>query len=118
MSDLSKMYICVKEEVPSHMVPVLAAHAVLSYHCDCCHLLKILETPYLKNYLNWLNNSFKKCVVQVNAKEFTKIVALQNVGLFHESTTLGGEKSCAIIVVGEDVPNVLKYAKLWKPILE
>ena len=70
-------------------------------------------------YLGWLDNSFKKCVVRVNQKEFDKISALPDVYLGHENNTLGGKKSCAIPlpVNNEDLPNVLKFAKLWKPIL-
>jgi hypothetical protein len=32
--------------------------------------------------------------------------------------TLGGKPSCVTVVVGEDIPKVLRFAKLWKPIGE
>lgn len=34
-----------------------------------------------------------------------------------KNTTLGGEKSCAVVypIWSNDLPNVLKFAKLWKP---
>lgn len=35
-----------------------------------------------------------------------------------EVHTLGGRPSCVTVVVGEDVPKVLRFAKLWKPIGE
>lgn len=110
-----KMYIAVLDEFPDYMTPTLVAHAVLGYHLEITTLPSI-DYPYIFTYFSWLKESFKKCVVRVNQKEFDKIAVLPNVGLYHENNTLGGKKSCAILVVGEDVPNVLKYAKLWQPI--
>ena len=54
------------------------------------------------------------------SKEFDKIAAIPGVYLGHENKTLGGIKSCAIPVPCEDkdLPNVLKFAKLWKPVDE
>lgn len=90
------------------MTPTLVAHAVLSAH---------LIFQYHPNYEVWLNNSFKKCVVRVNQKEFDKIAALNNVYLGHENTTLEGRKSCIVVcpMPNDQIPNVLKFAKLWKP---
>lgn len=102
-----KLYIAVLDEVPAFMVPTLVAHAVLGAH------LKFSESDTL--YLEWLHDSFKKCVVKVNRKEFEKIKSLDNVYLAHENTTLGGEKSCAVVCPRDEYPNVLKFAKLWKP---
>lgn len=72
---------------------------------------------YRYTYDEWLTDSFRKCVVRVSRKEFEKIKKLDNVYLGHENTTLGGEKSCAIPypVWNDEVPNVLKFAKLWRP---
>lgn len=106
-----KLYIAVLEDVPDYITPTLVAHAVLGAH------LAFGDNP---NYQAWLKNSFKKCVVRVNRKEFDKIAALPGVYLGHENKTLGGIKSCAIPVPCEDkdLPNVLKFAKLWKPVDE
>lgn len=117
-----KMYISVLNDVPDFIVPTLVAHAVLGYHIDNFEE-SFEEYAYLnKNpkfypnlYHAWLKDSFKKCVVRVNQKEFDKISLLPDVGLFHENKTLEGKKSCAVLVVDEDIPNVLKYAKLWSP---
>ena len=110
------MYIAVLDEFPDYITPTLVAHAVLGYHKYMDELARYFDThSYADVYRNWLNNSFKKCVVRVNQKEFDKIPVLPNVGLFHENTTLDGKKACAVLVVDDDVPNVLKYAKLWKP---
>ena len=104
------MYIAVLDEVPDHMVPTLVAHSVLGAHLD-----------FTKNdwseYDEWLDTSFRKVTLRVNQKEFDKIAAIPATYLGHENTTLGGQKSCAIPVprADEDRPNVLKYAKMWKP---
>lgn len=111
---MTKMYIAVLDEVPDYITPTLVAHAVLGYHLNYFYG-KNSVTTYEKLYENWCYNSFKKCVVRVSRKEFDKISTLPNAGLFYENTTLNGEHSCAVLVVDEDVPNVLKFAKLWKP---
>ena len=102
-----KMYIAVLDEFPDYKTPTLVAHSVLSAH------LKFQDNPI---YQKWLNESFKKCVVRVNQKEFDKISALENVHLGHENNTLHAKKSCAVVCPADGaVLNVLKFAKLWKP---
>lgn len=103
-----KLYIAVLDEFPDYMTPTLVAHAVLGAH---------LQFQNITEYNDWLKNSFKKCVVRVNRKEFEKIKQLSNVYLAHENNTLDGEKSCAVIcpLFDNNIPNVLKFAKLWKP---
>ena len=112
-----KMYIAVLDEFPDYMTPTLVAHAVLGHHDQAmdygCDEWK--EKAYTTLYKDWKKNSFKKCVVKVNQKEFEKISQLENVGLFHENHTLDAKKACAVLVVDNDTPNVLKFAKLWKP---
>lgn len=105
-----KLYIAVLDEVPDFIVPTLVAHAVLGAHLFFAEDLV---------YQDWLKNSFKKCVVRVNRKEFDKIAGLPGVYLGHENKTLDGIKSCAVPLPcqNQDLPNVLKYAKLWKPLL-
>jgi hypothetical protein len=107
-----KLYIAVLDEVPDHMVPVLVAHAVLgadqefSWHDG-------VQGDW--DYLQWKEHSFKKVVLRVNRKEFAKISALDNVYLGHENSTLGAEKSCAVVCPRYVIPNVLKFAKMWQP---
>lgn len=101
-----KLYIAMLEDVPDFITPTLVAHSVLGAH---------LLFKDILDYNLWLNNSFKKCVVRVNKKEFEKIAALELVYLAHESKTLGGVKSCIVVCPRQDVPNVLKFSKLWKP---
>ena len=107
-----KMYFAVLDEVPSHMVPVLVAHAAVGAHI---HIQRNALPHYFKLHNTWLRDSFRKVVVKVNRKEFNKIAAIPEVYLAHENTTLEGSKSCAVIVVDEEIPNVLKFAKLWSP---
>ena len=106
-----RLYIAVLDEFPDYMTPTLVAHAVLGAH------LKFNGNP---QYQDWLSNSFKKCVVRVNRKEFEKICNLPDVYLGHENNTLNGEKSCAVVLPTVDnlLPNVLKFAKLWKPLYD
>lgn len=112
---MTKMYIAVLDEVPDFIAPTLVAHAVLGYHQMYGYGDMEDQHKYEKLYDQWYYQSFKKCVVKVNRKEFDKIAELDNAGLFYENTTLNGEHSCAVVVVDEEVPNVLKFAKLWKP---
>lgn len=110
-----RLYIAVLDEFPDHMTPTLVAHAVLGAH------LRFIEddvpTAISDAYCVWINNSFKKCVVRVNQKEFDKIVALPHTYVGYEKHTLEGRPSCAVPVPVPDdqLPNVLKFAKLWKP---
>lgn len=84
-----KMYIAVLDAFPDYMTPTLVAHSVLAAH------LKFERIP---SYQKWLNESFKKCVVRVNQKEFDKIAALPDVHLGHENHTLNAQKACAVVV--------------------
>lgn len=115
-----KLYIAVLDEVPDYMVPVLVAHAVLGAHLEFSRGYiaddERLDSLYA-SYVEWLEYSFKKCVIKVNRKEFIKISEIPCTYLAHENTTLKGSKTCAIPlpVHNEDIPNVLKFAKLWNP---
>lgn len=103
-----KMYIAVLDEFPDFMTPTLVAHSVLAAH------LKFQDDV---TYNKWLTESFRKCVVRVNRKEFDKIAQLDKIHLGHENKTLEGAPACAVVcpIEGEQ-PNVLKFAKLWKPL--
>ena len=116
-----KLYIAVLDEVPDFIVPTLVAHTMLGAHLDFYKSwngpLQDIERAALTKYFEWLTFSFKKCVVKVGVREFEKIAALPGVYLGHENKTLNGIKSCAIPlpVPNEELPKVLKFAKLWKP---
>lgn len=116
-----KMYICVLDEFPDYMVPTLVAHAVLGAHLeftkDHCDFARIVDDgPYkYPQYVEWIKNSFKKVTVIVNQKEFDKICALPDVYVGHEKNTLDGRDSCVVVCPRDEIPNVLKFAKLWSP---
>ena len=106
---MPKMYIAVLGEFPDHMVPTLVAHSVLAAH------LKFQQDPI---YQLWLEYDFRKVVLRVGQKEFDKIATLPDVHIGHEKKTLDGRDSCVVVCPmsdGEAIPNVLKFAKLWKP---
>lgn len=118
-----KLYIAVLDEVPDNIVPTLVAHSMLGAHLwlesidvpitsDCSN---IVEERGL--YKEWIKESFRKCIVRVNRKEFEKISKIPLTYLGHENTTLNGEKSCAVVypVWSNNIPNVLKFSKLWRP---
>lgn len=116
---MSKLYIAVLDDFPDYMTPTLVAHSVLGAH------LKFHEPAWeythheIPAYMDWLKNSFKKCVVRVNQREFDKIAALEDVYIGHEKKTLEGRDSCVVVCPYEDdkdIPNVLRFAKLWKPL--
>ena len=103
-----KLYIAVLDEFPDYMTPTLVAHSMLSAH---------LKFDGMPNYEDWLNNSFRKVVVRVDWREFDKIKQLPYIHIGREYNTLDGRESCIVVFPcsGDTVPNVLKFAKLWKP---
>ena len=115
----SKMYIAVRDEAPDYMVPTLVAHSVLNAHNYFTrHLDLIGEDEACLVYNNWFAESFRKVVVRVNRKEYDKIKSTLTHWEGHENTICNGEGSCLIVlpVMSDATPNVLKYAKMWKPI--
>ncbi len=103
-----RLYIAVLDDFPDFMTPTLVAHAMIGAH------LVFENDP---SYQQWIKESFKKCVVRVNQKEFDKISALPQVYLGHENNTLGAKKACAVVcpMPNEKLPRVLQFAKLWQP---
>jgi hypothetical protein len=113
----TKLYIAVLDEFPDYMVPTLVAHSMLGAHLYFTGENSKLDRKEFIRYVIWLEDNFKKCLVRVNQREFDKIAALSGVYLGHESTTLEGRKSCAVVcpIPDAELPNVLKFAKLWSP---
>lgn len=114
-----KLYIAVLDQVPDGMVPTLVAHSMLGAHLSMYEKQLLTMDSQDALYEQWLKESFRKCVVKVNRKEFEKIKQIPKVYLGHENKTLNGEKSCAVPlpVWNDEVPNVLKFAPLWKPMV-
>lgn len=110
-----KMYIAVLDEFPDYMVPTLVAHTVINAHMKFYNPDWEYSHHDKPLYMDWLENSFKKCVVRVNQKEFDKISKLPDIHIGHEKKTLDGKDSCIVVCPREELPNVLKFAKLWSP---
>jgi peptidyl-tRNA hydrolase len=106
-----KLYIAVRDDAPDYMVPTLVAHSMLSAH------LKFQDKG---TYIDWLHNSFRKVVLRVNWREFDKIRETLDCHEGHEKTICDGESSCLVVMPVDcnNVPNVLKFAKMWKPRVE
>ena len=102
-----KMYIAVLASVPAHMGPVLVARTVLNAH---------MQFSAIVSYNDWFLHSFKKCVLSVNEKEFSKIAELPDVSIGHENKTLTGGPRRIVVSPRGEYSNVLKFAKLWSPI--
>ena len=120
----TKMYIAVHDSFPDYMTPTLVAHAVCTATIRqysrkrMQDVLRMDQSVY--DYTNlwheWQLESFKKVVVKVDDKSFTKIMQLDNVIIAHENKTFDAQAACAVLVVRENaVPSVLAWAKLWKP---
>lgn len=114
MTNYTKMYIAVRDDVPDFMVPTLVAHAVLGAED---YFIDSADDVIYFTYMNWRCNSFRKVVVRVNQREFDRIQQTLVHYAAHESTICNGEKTCLVVcpVESDIVPNVLKFAKMWKP---
>ena len=110
MSEEMKLYIGVLDIVPDHMVPVVVAHAIMGANDS------MSDIPAFQV---WKKNSYKKVVIKINQKEFNKIYTDSKLPCFVGSeSTIEEGRSCCIIpcpVEAADLPNVLKFAKLWEP---
>lgn len=113
---MKKMYIAVLDEAPDFMVPTLVAHTILNAHAKYTSPGRSVEQ--LAWYQDWLKNWFRKVVLRVNHREFEKIRNTLDHWAGGENTILNGSACCLVIdpVDSDNVPNVLKYAKMWKPI--
>lgn len=102
------MYIAVLDEAPDYMVPTLVAHSVINAH------IALSNHPA---YQEWLKCSYKKVTLRVNRKEYNKIKSTLTHWEGYENTICNGEGSCLVVlpVESDSIPNVLKFAKLWKP---
>lgn len=102
------MYIAILDDAPDYMVPTLVAHSILN-----AHQVFRMDTTYG----NWYHDSFRKVVVRVSRKEYNKMKETLNHWEGHENTICNGEGSCLVMlpIMSDAVPNVLKFAKLWKP---
>ena len=105
---MSKLYIAVLDGVPDHMVPCVVAHAVLGAHLQFDGVNEF--------YDDWLAHSFRKVILKVNQKEFNKILSeADDWHSCHENSVCEGRECCIVVAPQAEYPNVLKFAKMWKP---
>lgn len=100
-----KMYILVRDAVPDHFAPVVAAHASLG-----CYL-KYKDHPMIQK---WVEGVFYKVVVRVNDKEFEAAKQFPDVHVQTEAG-LGGIEATVSMVPREEWPKAVKFYRLWKP---
>ncbi len=114
---MKKMYIAVLDEAPDYMVPTLVAHSVINAHTKFTKRSDDYGPYRFPEYIEWLADSFRKVTVSVNRKEYDKIRTTLMHWEGHENTICDGKGCCLVVLPVEstDVPNVLKFAKLWKP---
>ena len=113
---MKKMYIAVIDEAPDYKVPTLVAHSILNAH-------EMFTSPgrsdeQLAAYKEWKMHSFRKVVLRVNAREFHKISNTLDHWAGHENTICNGAPTCLVCmpVDSDNVPNVLKFARMWAPV--
>lgn len=105
-----KMYICVKDDIPVGIAMNSAAHASLM-----CHLKYASFDDEDEDYMDWLNNSFKKVTCSVTPAEFAILKAIPDNIVVTESRLNGQEVA---IVLKPRQPNAwpefVNLLKLWK----
>lgn len=91
------MYICVKKSIPSHKC-IGVAHGVLMAH---------LAFVAFVDYQNWINNSFRKVVVEVSDEDFEKIKQYERNVIVTESG-LGGIEVAAVFCPRPEWPEIFR----------
>ncbi|WKC57531.1 hypothetical protein EPA3_114 [Pseudomonas phage vB_PaM_EPA3] len=124
-----RVYIAVRDDAPEYMVPTLVAHSILGADMavrEICRAASWVlpldvqasaEDAFISKWIAWLEESFRKIVVRVSDKEYNKIKKIPFVYEGYEKTVCNGEGSCLVVppLSKEETPNVLKFAKLWRP---
>ena len=104
MSEYSKIYILIKENVDIGHALLACAHGSLM-----CYL-KFKDTPEFKEYLE---NSFRKCVCSLNEKEFENAKKFDDYVIVTESA-LGNAETALVFKPRLEWPKAFKFYKLWK----
>ena len=101
----TKMYVVIRDSVPDNFVPVICAHSSL-----ICYI-KYKEDERL---IDWLHNSFKKCIISANDAEWEQVVHCKDYCVVQESA-LGGNIVALVFVPRDDFEPIIKKLPLWKP---
>lgn len=99
-----KMYILIRESVPSGFAMLAASHASLA-----CYL-KFRDTPEVAQ---WLSGSFYKAVCKVDDKEFEKSKEYQDHVVLTESA-LDNQEVAVAFKPRAEWPKPFKFYRLYK----
>jgi peptidyl-tRNA hydrolase len=99
-----KMYILIRESVPTGFAIVAAAHASLA-----CYL-KFIDT---KEVSEWLSGPFYKAVCKVNDKEFENAKTFEDYVVLTESA-LNNQEVALAFRPREEWPKPFKFYRLYK----
>ena len=104
-----KMYICIKQDTPVGMAMNSAVHAGLM-----CHL-RFGEDEGDKDYLDWLEKSFKKVTCAVSDAEFAMLKTVPDHLIVTESRLDNAELAIVLKPRNDnDWPEFVNLLKLWK----
>lgn len=98
------MYILIKDNVPAHLAPVIAAHSSLAGY------LKFQHDP---DCIEWVNGIFKKVVCSVSDDDFEMLKQYDRHLVITESA-LGGAEVALVFCPREYFPEIFKSFPLWK----
>lgn len=100
-----KMYIAIKDWVPTGHAVNIAAHA---------GLIGWLEFQHLPDTQAWLANSFKKVTCMVSDEEFAQLKKVRDCKVITESRLDNDEVGIVFAPRNkEDWPDIMKTLKLW-----
>ena len=99
-----KMYILIREDVPTGFATLAAAHASLA-----CYL-KFQGSPKVKA---WLEGPFFKTICKVSDKEFEKAKGFSDHVVLTESA-LDGQEVALAFRPREEWPKAFKFYRLYK----
>jgi peptidyl-tRNA hydrolase len=99
-----KMYILIKEDVPTGFAILAAAHASLAAY------LKFKDTPEVAE---WLAGPFYKVICRVNDKEFEQAKTFPEHVVLIESA-LNNQEVAIAFTPREEWPKSFKYYRLFK----
>jgi hypothetical protein len=100
---MTKMYIVIKDWVPTGHALNTAAHA---------GLIGYLEFKHLPETEEWLRDSFKKVTCVVSDEEFEQLLKVENHFVMTESR-LDGEVVGAVFAPRREWPPIMKTLRLW-----
>jgi hypothetical protein len=100
-----KMYILIKDTVPTEFVPVVCAHASLA-----CYL-KYQEDEDMKQ---WIGGTFFKVICSVSQKEFDIAKSVERNVILTESR-LNNEEVALAFCPRSEYPRGFKFYRKWCP---